>query len=368
MLIAGLSGNMVCILLQNPAMPSILIQPMKRISLTRIAQEAGVSVSTVSRIVNGEPGIAETTREHVRTVMHSLGYHARPERVITLLLTDSDENVFRNTFFLRVVRGANRSAVEHGYHLMVTFCSDSDDQATFLESLVPGWISEGLILTSIERGDRSVEYLGEHNVPFCVIGRPENTSKLLWVDNDNFQAMYNAVSDLIDRGNREIAFVGANWSRTYIGDRYEGYRQALRQRGLEPDPALCEPPDGQADGFGSAEALGYERAKRVLSRATPDAIVATDDILAVGVLQALREAGREDIAVLGVNNSPRADSETPSLSSIDTNAETLGHSAAELLIEAVEGHIDAPAHRIVETRLVHRDSTAPGRPGRHEPA
>ncbi|MFP4643971.1 MAG: substrate-binding domain-containing protein [Spirochaetales bacterium] len=341
---------------------------MKRISLTRIAQEAGVSVSTVSRVVNGEPGIAETTREHVRTVMHRLGYHARPERIITLLLTDSDENVFRNTFFLRVVRGANRCAVEHGYHLMVSFCSDGKDQAGFLESLVPAWISEGLILTSIERGDRSVEYLSEQNVPFCVIGRPENTSRLLWVDNDNFQAMYNAVGELIDRGNREIAFIGADWSRTYIGDRYDGYRQALRRRGFTLDPALCEPSADDAHGFGSAEALGYERAKRVLARANPDAIVATDDILALGALRALREAGREDIALLGVNNSPHVENETVSISSIETNAEILGYSAAELLVDAVEGRISAPAHRIVETEIVHRESTSPGSPGRHAPA
>ncbi len=341
---------------------------MKRVSLTRIAQEAGVSVSTVSRIVNGEPGIAESTREHVRTVMHRLGYNARPERVITLLLTDAEENVFRNTFFLRLVRGANRCATAHGYHLMVSFCSDSTDQAGFLESLVPGWISEGLILTSIERDDRSVEYLSEQGVPFCVIGRPENTANLLWVDNDNFQAMYHAVSELIDRGNRNIAFIGSDWSRTYIRDRYDGYRQALSRRGFEPDPALCEPASGSSDDHGSAEAFGYERARRVLARATPDAIVATDDILAIGVLRALREAGREDIAVLGVNNSPAAGHERPSLSSIDTNAQLLGYSAAELLVEAVEGRAEAPAHRIVDTQLVYRESTGPGSPGRHAPA
>ncbi len=326
-----------------------------------------MSVSTVSRIVNGEPGIADATREHVRTVMHRLGYHARPERVLLLLLTDPGGNVFRNDFFLRTVRGANRCAVEHDYHLMVSFCTDGDDQAAFLGSLVPGWISEGVILTSIEQSDRSVEYLASNNVPFCVIGRPEDTSRLLWVDNDNFQAMYNAVGDLIDRGNRRIAFIGADWSHTYAGDRYDGYRQALRRRGIDPDPALCEPQDGRGDEHRPAEALGYERAKRVLSRAEPDAIVATDDILALGVLRALREAGTEHIAVLGVNNLPSGGRETPTLSSIETNAETLGYSAAELLIDAVEGRISAPAHRIVETELIHRESTSPGSPGLHAP-
>lgn len=338
---------------------------MKRVSLTRIAREAGVSVSTVSRVVNDAPGIAPKTRQAVYSVMERLQYQprllthsgaTRPARIITLILTDVDENVFENPFFLFAMKGANSCARERGYHIMVSFCTDTDDQLSYLHSVVPGRPTDGLVLFSIEREDRSVRYLQEQKLPFCVIGRPAESEQVLWVDNDNFQAMYRAVTDLIDRGCRRIAFISSDWSRTYTRDRYGGYCQALRQRGIEPSDEYYEPHTSETVSQ-SAEHLGYVRMNRMLSRVRPDAVVGTDDLVAFGAQQALIDAGIEDVSVLGVNNSPRARFRMPTLSSIEIHPEQLGYAAAELLIDSLNATVKPPAHRIVDATIIHREST-----------
>ena len=351
---------------------------MKKVSLTDIAQAAGVSISTVSRIVNNSAGIAEKTRAHVLEVMREKGYHprhfsggesSRPSRLITLVITEHEANIFENPFFIMAMKGANACARDRHFHVMVSFCESEHEQYEYLQELVTANWTDGVVLFSVEQQDPSIEYLREKEFPFSVIGRPDKPAQTLWVDNDNFQAIYTLVSELIDRGSRSIAFIGTKWSRRYTLDRYEGYLQALRSRGIDISEKLCSPrPETDEGGkTPSSEELGYIYMRDILSSARPDAVVATDDFLAFGALRALSESGQiadsqppgspAAIPVYGFNNSIRGRYQHPSLASVDINPEQLGYHATRLLIEHIQDINGETSHQIVDTSVIHRETS-----------
>ncbi|HKK65118.1 MAG TPA: LacI family DNA-binding transcriptional regulator [Clostridia bacterium] len=340
---------------------------MKKVSLTDIALAAGVSISTVSRIVNNSAGIAEKTRNHVLQIMREQGYHprhfsggvgSRPSRMVTLVITEHEANIFENPFFIMAMKGANACARERHFHVMVSFCESEGEQYNYLEELVSANWTDGVVLFSVEQQDPSIEYLRGKEFPFSVIGRPDKPSETLWVDNDNFQAIYTLVSDLIDRGCRSIAFIGTKWSRRYTLDRYEGYLQALRSRGIEIQKQLCSPRTeaGEADKSQSSEELGYLYTDEILRAEQPDAVVATDDFLAFGALRALSEADIQNIPVYGFNNSIRGRYQHPSLASVDIHPEQLGYQATRVLIDSIQDSRSEAAHQIVDTSVIHRST------------
>ena len=340
---------------------------MKRVSYTKIAEAAGVSVSTVSRVVNNAPGISEQTRNHVLAVMQQLQYyprqfaggdHSRPSRLISLVITELDENIFQNPFFIMAIKGANACARERHYHVMVSFFRNGSEQYEYLQELVSANWTDGAVLFSVEREDPSIELLLEQGFPFSVIGRPASSGEVLWTDNDNFQAMYRVVGELIDHGHRRIAFLGGDWNKTYTLDRWEGYRAALRSRNIEENPALSpKPPVGIAGEELGAEETGYRIMRRILQEEQPDAVTAADDFLAFGALRALEEAGLQETALVGYNNSVRGMFQRPSLSSVDIHPERLGYEAARLLIDSLQDGPPQPAHQIVDASVVHRETS-----------
>lgn len=346
---------------------------MKKVSLTDIAQAAGVSISTVSRIVNNSAGIAEKTRTHVLEVMREKGYHprhfsggesSRPSRLITLVITEHEANIFENPFFIMAMKGANACARERHFHVMVSFCENESEQYEYLQELVTANWTDGVVLFSVEQKDPSIDFLREKEFPFSVIGRPDQPAETLWVDNDNFQAIYTLVSELIDRGLRNIAFIGTKWSRRYTLDRYEGYLQALRSRGIDVSTQLCSPrPEAEEmEKTPSSEELGYTYMRDILQTARPDAVVATDDFLAFGALRALAESGQlpgghNAIPVYGFNNSIRGRYQHPSLASVDIHPEQLGYHGTRLLIECIQDSNGEPMHQIVDTSVIHRETS-----------
>ncbi|HKJ86337.1 MAG TPA: substrate-binding domain-containing protein, partial [Spirochaetia bacterium] len=208
----------------------------------------------------------------------------------------------------------------------------------------------GIILLSASRHDRAIELLSRAGVPFSVIGRPENPGDTLWVDNDNFHAMYDVVHRLTDNGARRIAFIGGPPQLNVTRDRLEGYRKALENRGLEQHAGLV----GYATEF--SESAGYRSMRGILATELPDAVVATDDLLGCGALQALAER-RLTLPCVGFNNSSAASHHVPGLSSVEIQPGELGRHAARLLIERIEHGVTNENHAIIPTHFVPRETT-----------
>ena len=333
-----------------------------RVTINDVALKSGVSISTVSRVIHDNPRISDETKVRVQAAMKDLGYYPNAlarglanstTRNLGLILPNSSEDLFVNPFFIEAMRGIGVESQSRGYNIMFSFSNNEEEEVGFIRNYIKSRWVDGIILLTIREDDRCVAYLRDKDFPFVVIGRPDRADSTLWVNNDNFHAVYGVVNMLIDRGCRSVAFVGGPKSFSVTRDRLDGFRQALSVRGLSANEGLI----GLGEDFSEEE--GRRTMAAILSSGhRPDAVVATDDYIAFGVQAALEEKGLANVAVTGFNNTMRGRYQSPTLTSVDVNPAELGRNAAALLIDTVTGSIEGSSHRIVETKLIERDSTS----------
>ncbi|MTI49203.1 MAG: LacI family transcriptional regulator [Firmicutes bacterium] len=329
------------------------------VTIKDVAKIANVSPSTVSRVIANNPKISNQTKQKVYSAMEELNYHPnaiarslanKSTKTLGLILPNTSENLFANPFFIQVMRGISVYSQKRGYYIMYNYSNNEDEEVDFISKYIHSKWVDGIILLTARQDDKCISYLNKVNHPFVVIGRPENTDKLLWVDNDNFKAMYDVITYLVGKGHRDIAFIGGPHSLNVTKDRLEGYRNALQIRGIKIDDQLIKEAD-------FSETRGYEAMKEILRNKKPEAVVTTDDLIAFGAMKAIKEETDEKIAVVGFNNTPLASYQSPKLSSVDINAEELGYHAAKLLIDKLENKESNMQHYIVDTKLIERESS-----------
>lgn len=327
---------------------------MNRVTIRDVADRAGVSTSTVSRTLHNSPRISAETKQRVLEAVRELHYqghiHSRNDavRAIGLVLPGSPDDLFANAFFPQVLRGVSSFAQARGYLSLYAFSHDEEEKLGFLRQYVHSASVHGCILLAVHQHDRCIDFLMHEELPFAVVGRPETPGQLLWVDNDNFHAMYEVVNRLVEQGARRIAFVGGPPAMNVTRDRLEGYRMALANRGVDVIPELV----GFASEF--SESAGHRSMIAMLANGRPDAFVATDDVLGLGAMRALADRGLDGIPGVGFNNTPEGARRVPPLSSVDIRPEELGRHAARLLIERIERGDVAENHVIVPTSFVER--------------
>ncbi|MCG0238910.1 MAG: LacI family transcriptional regulator [Firmicutes bacterium] len=334
-----------------------------------VARAAGVSPSTVSRVLAGHPRISQATRERVLQAMQELNYHpnaiarslvTRTSRTIGLITSRPTEQAFANPFFPEVIRGIGSVLEEEGYNLLLATTHGEDDDYEACMRLFRGRQVDGVILTSSRLGDRLIAALVAEEQPFVLIGRPLDAegrpvySEAHWVNNDNVAAAQTAVEHLLSLGHRRIGFVNGppHWVFTY--DRLEGYRTALARAGIAYDPDLVL--SGHITQQDGGRAL-----ERLLSLPDPPtAIVAVDDTLALGVLDAALRRGLrvpEDLAVVGFNDDPITAWTRPTLTTVRIPVFELGVMAARMLVSILRGQPVRPRQVILPCQLIVRAST-----------
>lgn len=330
------------------------------VTIKDIAKLANVSPSTVSRVISNSPKISQETKEKVYKAMKELNYEPNviarslannSTRILGLILPSSEDDLFENPFFMQAMKGISVYAQKKGYYIMYAFSENEDKELEFIKHYVRSKLVDGIILFTSRQNDKCISYLRNVGHPFVLIGRPEQPNDVLWVDNDNFRAMYNVVDFLVKKGYKDIAFIGGPENLYVTRDRFDGYRKALQTH------AICE--DGKMVKFAKnfSKQSGYEAMKEILAYKIPDAVVTTDDLLAFGVNQMLHEREIKGTALVGFNNTYLAEYQTPSLTSVDINAHKLGEYAAKLLIEKLQKKDMPYTHYIVDTELVEREST-----------
>ena len=325
-----------------------------------VAKRANVSTSTVSRVISNSPRISDETKEKVKEIIKELNYHPniiarnlaeRKTRTLGLILPNEAEDLFKNPFFVQAMKGISIYAQKKGYNMMYSFGKDDKEELSYIKNYIDTKLVDGLVLLTVKENDHVIEYLKSQNFPFVVIGRPENSEEILWVDNDNFQAMYNVVNTLIVRGHKSLAFIGAIPTMMMSRDRLDGFRRALIVHGIPINEALI------SEKLEFSEECGYAATMEILSSERPSAIITTDDLLAFGAMKALKETKNIDVSLVGFNNTPLAEYHKPSLSSVDINACKLGYQAAKLLISKLNIENLVNTHYIVDTYFVEREST-----------
>jgi LacI family transcriptional regulator len=331
-------------------------------TLEGIARLAGVSRSTVSRVVNGQPNVREQVRERVWAVLNETGYqpHAaarslvtRRTRIVGAIIPEAVTTLFTDPFFPRLLCGITQTCNSRHYHLLLSLFNHPAGQEEMYRRVIRSGHLDGIVVASAHVDDPLFPKLLQDGVPFMLVGRHPD-EQINYVDVDNVGGARMAVEYLIRSGHTRIATITGPLSMASGLDRLDGYRQAMTAHQIMVDEELVV-------GGNYTEASGTVGAQRLLS-ATPTAIFAASDVMAIGALKAFREAGLrvpEDISLVGFDDTLTATAVEPSLTTVRQPVERLGSMAADLLLDMLENPSDAqpPAHRLVRpAELVVRES------------
>ncbi|MFD5698102.1 LacI family DNA-binding transcriptional regulator [Streptomyces lasiicapitis] len=333
------------------------------VGIKDIAHAAGVSVGTVSNVLNRPDSVSPRTRARVQAEIDRLGYvrseSARQLRVghsrmVGLLVLDMG-----NPFFVDIARGAQR--VTRAAGLSVMLCDSEQDPAEEADylSLFAEQRVRGVLLTPADATGRTVEMFRRHRIPFVLVDRVAEGASECSVSVDDVTGGALAVRHLLDAGHRSIAYVSGPPGLQQVTDRRTGAHHALTEVGLTGD-ALRELPTERLD-----VPAGRDAGARLLGLADrPTAVFCANDLLALGVLQAMFAAGvrvPEDLAIVGYDDIEFASAAAIPLTSVRQPAVTMGRMAADLLLEEIAAGPDGSDHQhstiVLSPELVVRHSS-----------
>ena len=332
----------------------------ERITIEDVAREADVSYATVSRVINSKGYVSEETRTRVMAAVARTGYVVNRQarglaggrsQVVGLVVHALD-----TSYIGEIIRGIEEELTAVGYDLMLyTTHQRKHRESAFVATLTSG-LADGLLLVLPADPAAYLDSFRERGFPYVLIdhGGVEETGPS--VGATNRQGAYDAVRYLIELGHRRIACVTGNMRLGCSVDRLAGYRAALAEHGLSFDPALVAEGDFH-------QPRGYECARDVLALPSPPtAIFASNDVTALGVMEAVRDSGlriASDVSVIGFDDIPAAASVHPTLTTVRQPLFEMGARATRMLLDRIENpsleveRIDFP------TALVVRDSCRP---------
>ncbi|MET3547320.1 MULTISPECIES: LacI family DNA-binding transcriptional regulator [Paenibacillus] len=335
------------------------------VTIKDVAKRAGVSPSTVSRVLSNNSRISRETSQKVRDVMEELGYHpnmtakslvSKTTSSICVILPKPAEELFLNLFFMELIRGIVTQANRSGYDVLISSGGSEKEEVEAVSRLLNGKRVDGAILLYSRKEDPVVDFLRQNGHPFVLIGRSEKYPDILSVDNDNVQAAYDATKHLISLGHQRIGFVSGPPNHIVSRDRLKGYTNALKEAGLEMRK------DWIVEGEFLQES-GYRAMSFFMNLPErPTALVVMDDLVSLGVLRGLHELGYrvpDDLCIVSFNNISIAELSTPPISSMDIGIYNLGYTAAQALIQSIQhdGDRQFQKRHIIPHRLVIRESS-----------
>jgi LacI family transcriptional regulator len=331
-------------------------------TLEEVAQLAGVSRSTVSRVINDHPSVRPDTRERVWQAIHKSGYqpHAVARSLVTnrtqiigMIIPEAVTTLFTDPFFPLLLRGATEACNAHRYQMLLSLFDDPTGQEEMYQRILRSGYLDGVIVASTSLDDPLIPDLLRDRIPFVSVGQYPN-GRVHYVDVDNVTGGRMAVEHLIRLGHQRIATITGRLDMIHGQDRLEGYRQALKAHRIPVEEELIVEGD-------YTENSGMVAMQRVLP-ASPSAVFVASDMMAIGALKALRQIGRQvpqDIALVGFDDIPIASVIEPALTTVRQPIERMGSMAVEVLLSVLEDSSgeEAPAQRIVlPTELVVRAS------------
>jgi LacI family transcriptional regulator len=334
----------------------------KPVGVKDVAAAAGVSLGTVSNVLNRPDRVSGATRERVETAMRDLGFvrnesarqlRAGHSRTVAYVMLDAT-----NPFFTDVAQGIEDVAEDHD---LSVFLCNSDNRAerelSYLQRLEQQRV-QGVLVTPVDPESRMLAELHRHGIPVVVVDRTRNTEDLCTVAVDDLLGGRLAAEHLMDLGHRRIAYIGGPEHLGQVRDRRAGARAALVDDGRSPDDLVVIPTDALtvAEGLAAGERLaGLPR------RSRPTAAFCANDLLALGLLQSAVSLGLkvpDDLAIVGYDDIDFAAAAAVPLTSVRQPRRLLGRTAAELLLDEAGNGDDHVHQQVVFTpELVARTST-----------
>ncbi len=329
------------------------------LTLEDIARMSGVSRSTVSRVLNGDPNVKDQTRTKVQDILQSVqfqpnlaarGLAAGHSRVLGLVIPVRVSHIFADPYFPLLIQGVATACNALDYSVMLWLAEPEYERKTISQIIYNG-IVDGVVVSSMQLDDPLIDKLCESGRPFITVGRNPNNERVSYVDVDNRVGAYQAVSHLLRTGRRRVATITGPINTIGSQDRYLGYLDAMHERGVPVYPELT------AEGEFS-DITGYLSMKHLLQQ-QPDAVFVASDAMAIAAMRAIGEAALhipEDIAVIGFDDIPPAATCKPPLTTVRQPIQKTGAVAVETLIDLIEHPDPQPRRIVLPTELVIRSS------------
>ncbi len=331
-----------------------------RPTLTGVAERAGVSPSTVSRVVRGSTPVSPELERAVREAISATGYvpNLAARQLVTsrsdtigVVIAEDQRHVFGEPFFADMIEGVTAGLARTSFRFILVVARSSDDRL-WLQHYVGSRHVDGVMLIAPQRGDPLGRILQDTGVPVVFMGRPFDVTGCRYVDADNVGGVARAVEYLHGNGRRRIAMITGIPSMRSATDRLAGYRKGMAKAGLPVDERLIVDSDYTEEG-------GERAMSDLLARGVPiDAIVAASDVSAVGALRALKDARvrvPDAVAVIGFGDDPNSARHRPPLTTVAQPAVEMGRRLADLMVDTIEGR-KGRRRVLMRTELVVRET------------
>ena len=311
----------------------------EKVTIKMVADEAGVSKSTVSRVISDYQDISDDTKKKVREVMKKLNYHPsaiarslanRISKNVGLVLP-SDEDFFLNPFFQESLRAIAITASSRGYDTMLVY--NDKDETTAINRLVSANKVDGMILMRAIVNDKSIQYLKDNKVPFVLIGNSLENKDIYSVDTDNFKACQELTRILVENGCKKIGFIGGDKNSVVTLDRLKGYMSVVKEKNLYKDKTMI-----QENEF--TKLNGYRSIEKILSdNEDIDGMIVTDALIFRGVVDYLTEVNYGKDIILGTFGAEHqlGYDDRFKVFNVDVQCMKMGQASCNKLIDILDG-------------------------------
>ena len=335
------------------------------VSIRDIAKKAGVSISTVSKALNGTGNVSEITRERIRKMATQLDYY--PNAFARGLASSGNDNIgfvidrapdhlFSNPFYSLILEGIEGELVKRGYNLLI-----SAHVCTCPDAPLPRFVNSGIVGGLIIAGNVDpafLQRLRKTRIPAVLVDNHLDDGRFDTVNTDNLNGALDMMRYLVSLGHKHIGFLLGNNRHTSVHSRYQAYRSMMQHHKLPNRPGWIAKGDVTSEG-------GYLAMQQLCrSGPPPTAVFASNDAMALGAMKFLRENGvriPQQISIAGFDNIFPAEHVTPSLTTVHVDKIKMGALTAQRLIARLQNSTLAIEENVVPSKLIVRESTsAPG--------
>lgn len=333
------------------------------ITIRDVAKRLNLSITTVSRALDGYADVSDATRERVIRTAQEMGY--APNRVARQLRRHQSETIgyilpsstprFNDPFFITFLAGLGNEATLNNYDLLVSMASPAEENE---RQLYQRWVQsrrvDGFVLNRIQQHDWRVQYLVQENFPFVTLERTQDDWDYDSVEVNSQVGMIELITHLVEKGHQRIAYIGASTDLSLEASRFAGYRAGLAATAIEFDPQLVAEADMTRTG-------GYQAARSLLGLAfPPTAIACVNDLTAIGALKAAHERGLavgKDLAISGFDGIEETESTQPPLTTLSQPVYEIACQLVNLLLKRITKSEGSVQRIQLAPQLVIRQST-----------
>lgn len=336
----------------------------KRVTIKDVANRAGVSYQTVSRVINNDAQVASGTRQRVEEAISALNYRpslaarslpGNKSYVIGFVIPYDTDYLIRDPNLLAQISGADIEAAKHGYNLLLSTAGESKSGITAYERFLRHQVADGVLVVETAFNRQGSELLSKQDIPHVFVGYHPDDVLAGSVHTDDRSGAKSATQYLLSKGYRRIGLINgpATGAVSTMQERFLGYLEALRDANLVFDPALMVYGD-------YSRASGALAMQELLTRQNmPDAIFALNDRMAMGAISAIQSANLkvpDDIAVVGFDDIPAASDFSPALTTVCLSSRDIGQESAQLLFKFILGQPVKQREITLPAKLIIRES------------